>query len=534
MRRFPATILSVFVLLSVSCGRGDRLPDDLSLAESYINSQPDSALVLLDSSASYAESSNRYLRASYCLLRTYAEYNSYKPGIDEPRMNEGVDYFLKYGNKDRKALAYYLRAVVRADNKSGDEAEWANDLLLATKEIERSDNHLLSALINLRYAVVLDSRKWYDASLPYLEKGLEEAGKAGSLPLQVTALINLSHRALFLGDENKDFSEAIEYAVRAAEISKGADNDYARALYNLAACYSRDGQFDKSLECATTAVRTQERLFREGKRKARVRYAVLADAFRKMNMPDSALFYAAKEMATPDLSAKLSGTQLTYIVYRDLLGDTDNAVKYLTKYNELKHQQEAAQQNDRIIEDRVEVEKADIRSSRSRIIGTSVAVVLSLFIAIYFIVRVFRRHLRNRDEALERKDSEIGKGQALLHESESERSELRSVLMFKDKLVMSLRQNARYLSDEEWLRLEKILDDVCNKFTQRLKTSFPGLTGAELRIAVLLRFGFSGKEMAAMMGISPTSVTKGKQRLKSRVASALPEGVNIDEFIATF
>ena len=87
----------------------------------------------------------------------------------------------------------------------------------------------------------------------------------------------------------------------------------------------------------------------------------------------------------------------------------------------------------------------------------------------------------------------------------------------------------------EFVSLEDmLLDDVCNRFTERLKSSFPGLTAAELRIAVLLRFGFSGKQMAAMMGISPTSVTKGKQRLKARVVSALPEGTSIDEFIATF
>lgn len=533
MRRFHAAVLAVVIILSVSCGRGGRLPEDMSRAESYINSRPDSALAILDS-ISAPKPSDRYLYASYCLLRTYAEYNSYKPGIDEGQLNAGVDYFLKHGSKDRKALAHYLRAVVREDNKSGDQAEWANDLLLATKEIEHSGDHMLSALINLRYAVVLNDRKWFDASLTYLEKGLAEAEKAGSVPLQVTALINMSHRSLFLGDESKDYTDAIEYASRAMNLSKGQDNDYARALYNLAACYSRGGQFDRALECASNAVRTQERLFREGKRKNRVRYAVLGDAFRKMNMPDSALFYAAKEMEAPDLLAKLSGIQLTYIVYRDLLNDKDNAVKYLTLYNELKQQRETEQQNEKIIEERVEAEKADIRSSRSRIIGTAVFVVISLFIALYVIVLVFRKHLRNRDEALERKDSEIDKGQTLLQESESERSELRSVLMFKDKLVMSLQQNARYLSDDEWLRLEKILDDVCNRFTERLKSSFPGLTGAELRIAVLLRFGFTGKQMASMMGISPTSVTKGKQRLKSRVSSAIPAGSTLDDFIATF
>ena len=533
LRKYPAIIFLVCALMAFSCGRGARLPEDLSRAESLLDSRPDSALTILDS-LSYSESSSRYLYASYCLLRTCAEYNAYKPGIDENLMNVGVDYFLKYGNRNRKAQAYYLRAVVREDIKSGDQAEWAGDLLLATKEIKGSDNHMLAALIYLRYAVVLNDRKWYDASLPYMEKGLEEAEKVGSLPLQVTALINLSHRSLFLGDENKDYSEAIEYAVRAVELSKGQDNDYARALYNLAASYSRDGQFDKALECASTAVRTQEKLFREGKRKSRVRYAVLADAFRKMNMPDSALFYAAKEMEAPDLIAKLSGSQLSYIVYRDLLDDKENAVKYLTIHNEIKSQLEASQQNEQIIENRVEAEKADIRSSRSRVIGSAVAAVLSLIVALYVIVRLFRRRLRKRDEAIDRKNSEIGKSRTLLHESESERSELRSVLMFKDKLVMSLQQNPRYLSDAEWGRLEKILDDVCNRFTERLRSSFPGLTGAELRIAVLLRFGFTGKQMASMMGISPTSVTKGKQRLKARVASALPEGSTIDEFIATF
>ena len=241
IRKFPAIIFIVCACLASSCGRGSRLPEDLSRAESLLDSRPDSSLIILDS-ASYSESSGRYLYASYCLLRTFAEYNAYKPGIDEGMMNVGVDYFLKYGNRDRKAQAYYLRAVVREDNKSGNQADWAN---------------MLAAMINLRYAVVLNDRKWYDASLPYLEKGLEEAEKAGSLAFQVTALINLSHRALFLGDADRDYSEAIEYANRAAEISKGDDNDYARALYNLGACYSRNGQFDKALECASTAVRAQ-------------------------------------------------------------------------------------------------------------------------------------------------------------------------------------------------------------------------------------------------------------------------------------
>jgi DNA-binding CsgD family transcriptional regulator len=60
------------------------------------------------------------------------------------------------------------------------------------------------------------------------------------------------------------------------------------------------------------------------------------------------------------------------------------------------------------------------------------------------------------------------------------------------------------------------------------------MTPAELRMAVLMRFGFSGKQIATMLGISPTSVTKGKQRLKARVASRLDSGSGLDSFIANY
>ena len=58
------------------------------------------------------------------------------------------------------------------------------------------------------------------------------------------------------------------------------------------------------------------------------------------------------------------------------------------------------------------------------------------------------------------------------------------------------------------------------------------MTQAELRTAVLLRLGFSGQQMAAMMGISPASVTKGKQRLKSRLD--LPDGASLEDILTSF
>lgn len=48
--------------------------------------------------------------------------------------------------------------------------------------------------------------------------------------------------------------------------------------------------------------------------------------------------------------------------------------------------------------------------------------------------------------------------------------------------------------------------------------SFSGLTPGNIRIACLVRLGFTTSESAVILGISPASVTKAKQRLKSRLS----------------
>ena len=531
-KAFPIFIIA---LCLTACHSGTDLPDDLRKAESLVDSKPDSAAAILDSRP-YTAADGAFRHASWCLLKTYADYNSYKPQLDEEIMNSGVQWFLRHGSDDRKALAYYLRSVVNQENKSGNEAEWVHDLMMASRQIEGSDNHLLAALIHMRYATALNERRWYNSSIPEFEKGIEEARAAGSKALEITGLINTSHALMFLADSGGDYSEAIRRGEEAVSVAKEgrSENDYARALYGVAAIYSRDGQFAKALECASEGVRTQERLVKEGKRKERVRYVVLADAFRKMEMADSALFYAAKDLDAPSLVSRITASQLMYIVYRDLLHDDANAVKYLTLNNQLNDQRTAEQQSDKIIESRVELEKADARSSRARIIGTALSVLIVLAVAIFVMAKIFRNKLESRDSAIEEKEEELNRGQAKLIQSERNRSELRSVLMDEDKLVTSLRESDRYLSDKDWKRLDEILDKVCDHFPTRLRSSFPDITQNEMRIATLLRFRFNGKQMSSMLGISPVSVTKAKQRLRLRLSSAMPEGCTIDEFIASF
>lgn len=61
------------------------------------------------------------------------------------------------------------------------------------------------------------------------------------------------------------------------------------------------------------------------------------------------------------------------------------------------------------------------------------------------------------------------------------------------------------------------LDSKNMAFKSALKGSCPALTEYELRVCLYLKSGFSTKEIATVMGISPDSVKKAKHRLRKKL-----------------
>lgn len=52
-----------------------------------------------------------------------------------------------------------------------------------------------------------------------------------------------------------------------------------------------------------------------------------------------------------------------------------------------------------------------------------------------------------------------------------------------------------------------------------LKEGHPNLTRGDVRLMILSHFHFSVAEQALLLGISPASVTKARQRLKAKVGA---------------
>jgi Tetratricopeptide repeat len=86
------------------------------------------------------------------------------------------------------------------------------------------------------------------------------------------------------------------------------------------------------------------------------------------------------------------------------------------------------------------------------------------------------------------------------------------------------------LTENDWEKFKLLYERIYPGFFSTLKTKVNDITVAEQRMAALIRLRLTTRQMASMLGISPDSVNKTKQRLRQRLL--LRGENNIDAFIS--
>ena len=76
---------------------------------------------------------------------------------------------------------------------------------------------------------------------------------------------------------------------------------------------------------------------------------------------------------------------------------------------------------------------------------------------------------------------------------------------------------ANILTDEQWRNFKFKFENVHTDFFNRLQSEIPTVTESEKRLIALTKLEMSNNEIAAMLGISPESVTKTRYRLRKKV-----------------
>ena len=557
--------ISIMVLSAVlaSCGRSTRqsLSPELQHLDSLVAAQPDSALRYLPQ-VPVPDVDDHYAYATWCLLKTWTEYRCYQPITTDSLVNFGFGYFvMNSDDHGRRALAYYLRAVVHEEMKVGDNADRVLDLMKGCKEAEQCDDHVLASQLYHRYGLAMTDGDRHEEAKVWLERFLDRAVKANSKKEQIIALINLSNNALYLAGPGGDTSKAIEYASRAYHRALEWDMpvEQGKAAGQLSSCYSRSQKPHEALKYAIVAKNIDEMQRNLHNRKTEVVYTRIADAHRKLGNADSALYYAEKNRNSVRLVTRKNATQMMYMVYRDLLHDNDKAVELMSVYNRqldtMKREMQAVEvaKNEAIYEQEQE-QNARAEARNQRIVMLVVLAVV--VVAAVLTVRVLRRRLRNTEaqaesrmthlhqaearfnEARQEMQSEIATLQSRLASDKERSGKLSNEIVNNNALVAQLRRQPRFLTPDEWTKLEEIINSGYDGYMRRLDERFATLTEVDRQLCMLIRLQLEVKDMARIMAVSATSVSRQKLRLKNRLLATepdcLPAGTGLDAFLTSF
>ena len=97
---------------------------------------------------------------------------------------------------------------------------------------------------------------------------------------------------------------------------------------------------------------------------------------------------------------------------------------------------------------------------------------------------------------------------------------------------------SRVLDDMEWETLEQMCESTYGNFVSRLQSICPTLTKQELHLCILIKLRFSNSQMSEIFGVSVSSVSQKKFRLKKHLSDSLegglPEDMTLDRWVAEF
>lgn len=150
-----------------------------------------------------------------------------------------------------------------------------------------------------------------------------------------------------------------------------------------------------------------------------------------------------------------------------------------------------------------------------------------------------QNHISNYAQSLKEKSKEL---EAMEHLSEENQylhkreAFLCNQLINQTELFNKLK-TTKYIDDQLWQEIKEKKDLLFDNYTKRLYHQIPSLTDGDIQICCLIKLRFSNGDIANMLAISPTSVSKRKLRLKERIVQeigSLGENQSLDLWLMEY
>lgn len=296
MKNNIALIILLIAFLSVACNERQSNNRQLILADSLMQSRPDSALCILqgismDKFATQADS------AYYVLLLTQARDKNYVVQTDDSLIRYAVAYYDKTNDVRMQAKAHYYWGCVYRDMNR--QAEAIREFLIAAPLTKKAKEKRQLGLIYNNIGFIYNIQDFNEKADSIYKLMEVIAQEVKDTTLWSEALSKQGSIALTKGEEYFPIAERKLSDAFGAVDSVGNNGLKANISASLSNLYSRMDEGEKALYYAKLNLS----LRRDTARAYRA-FLLLGDAYYKLGQYDSATFYLNKSLLSKDYGRK--------------------------------------------------------------------------------------------------------------------------------------------------------------------------------------------------------------------------------------
>lgn len=533
MRNIQRYCLYVLLVSLLSCGRS-RYLDTLDNIKRVGDSNPDTALLMLDSLAEGVRGESEYVRNKYELLKIRLCDKAYRPATSDVAIRNLMGYFGDKGSSlEKQEVFYYAGSVYR-------------DLCDTPRALEYFLNSLDYAQSGMVYDTVM-LRNTY-SNLNDLYYNVQDYGNAALMArneLDVCRLLGsgrlipyLHLCSSYIGIDSLSLaSEATDSAfniIRASSVHERNNDDLVYVLYY----YSMINNKRMASLCHTMIMKDSSicsgfipSLF----------FAYYYDCVEKK---DSAIAYCEKALELSEsLEERYDATKLLFALNKSN-GDDKTACRLAYSYMQLsdsldfgKRQEKAAQINNQ--------HKYYIDKNRERMLNEQkekyrrtlylVSFIAIMLLCLGYVIHITRRNRqlnkilslnveiervslqeKNLRDELARKESELYEKMAqnktlvrLLHQSElTDKAE---------EVIESIRQvsnGEKTMSQSDWDQLFTAVNALYPDFKEQMVNKCDALTEQQIQFCYLLRIGLSNVQIKNVTNLSRVTVWRWMKKFE--------------------
>jgi len=488
--------------------------EELSRAESWMSTQPDSALILLES-IPFPEKQDRENQAYYCLLLTEAQDKTYYEFTSDSIIRIALDYYEMQNDKQRLPQAYYYMGRVCHTLYNAPQA--INYYLKAKDALAQDTDYALEARIYNQLGVLYVTLRFNEnAATAYQKayKALSLAGDSANLP------IILRNIARTYDDWEKRDSAVIYYnkaIYSAAKTGNLACEQSSRI--ELVSLFLRENRLTEAKEQKDIAVD----LYKDEEMPPQT-CLILSDFFYTTGQIDSARYYLRYSINTDDpYTHAASIKQLSLLEEKE--HNYKQAVIYHHEYNSCRdsieammdqksvadmehfyHYQQIENENNRL---KVESAKRELWTSR---IFFFIVLILIVVVAYFF----YYQQKKKKEKLM------------LMHQISLQREKLMKSVIYKE--IKRLTAD-KIIPEDLWLQFKDEVDTIYDNFENKLNKLYPSMSDLELKVCYLLKAEFRISEIASLSGRALPTITTCRKRLYEKITKQQGTASDLDQLI---